>query len=172
MKRNFFRTCLPLESYRNHARNVRNQTVPLLFFFRRRKITRSEVLGSGIDEIHEAGTAVELGEEDSGMSLSFGALDPLQARSNAAALATSFSQHSATIATHPHLCSTLVKLLLSSSRLFSGCLIISPDAFLLCFGNFEGDGMEWNGMVERGRGKERIYRWLVLGMVGESPVVL
>jgi hypothetical protein len=87
-------------------------------FFKRRKITRSEVLGPGIDEIHEASTAVELGKEDGGVTLGLGALDPLQARSNAAALAASFPQHTASIATHPHLCSTLVKLPLSSSVSF------------------------------------------------------
>ena len=48
------------------------------------------MFGAGGDEVDEAGAAVELGEEDGGMALCFGAFDPLQTRSNAAVLATSF----------------------------------------------------------------------------------
>jgi hypothetical protein len=56
----------------------------------KKQITRAEVVGTGIDEIQEAGAAVTLGKEDGGVRLGFGALDPLQAWSNAAALATPF----------------------------------------------------------------------------------
>lgn len=31
--------------------------------------TRAEVVGAGIDEVHEAGAAVKLGEEDGGVGL-------------------------------------------------------------------------------------------------------
>jgi hypothetical protein len=61
------------------------------------------VAGARVDEIQEAGAAVELGKEDGGVSLGLRALDPLQARSDAAGLAASFPEHSASIATHPHL---------------------------------------------------------------------
>lgn len=49
------------------------------------------MIGAGIDEIYKAGATVKLGEEDGGVSLGFRVLDPLQTRSNAAALVTSFS---------------------------------------------------------------------------------
>jgi hypothetical protein len=35
-------------------------------------------LGDGSDEGHEAGTAEELGDEDNGVALRLGAIDPLQ----------------------------------------------------------------------------------------------
>lgn len=49
--------------------------------------TGAEMRRAGIDEVHEAGAAVELGEEDGGVGLWFGALDPLQTRPYTAILA-------------------------------------------------------------------------------------
>ena len=56
----------------------------------------------GIDEVDEAGAAVELGEEECGVGLRLRGFDPLQARSDWAVAAASFSQHSATVAAQPH----------------------------------------------------------------------
>lgn len=42
--------------------------------------TGSLGLGDVGDEGHEAGAAEELGDEDGGVTLGFGSLDPLQAR--------------------------------------------------------------------------------------------
>ena len=67
-----------------------------------RGLTRAEVVGAGVDEVHEAGAAVELGEEDSGVGLGLGAFDPLKARPNAAVLATPLAEYSTSITTHPH----------------------------------------------------------------------
>lgn len=64
--------------------------------------TWTEALGAGVDEVDEAGAAVELGEEDGGIGLRLGTLDPQQAWADAAALAASLSQNSATVAAHPH----------------------------------------------------------------------
>lgn len=57
---------------------------------------------AGVDEVHEASTAIELGEEDGGVCLRFRALDPLQTGSDAAVLTATFSEHPASVATHPH----------------------------------------------------------------------
>lgn len=40
-------------------------------------LTRTEVFGSRVDEIHEASTAVKLSQKHSGVGLGLGALDPL-----------------------------------------------------------------------------------------------
>ena len=57
---------------------------------------------AGVDEVHEAGSAVELGEENGGIGLGLGALDPLEAGADAAVLAAALAEDSAPIAAHPH----------------------------------------------------------------------
>lgn len=69
---------------------------------KRKILTRTEVFGAGVDEVHEAGAAVELGEENGGVCLGLGTLNPLQARPDAAILAAAFAEYSASITTHPH----------------------------------------------------------------------
>lgn len=66
------------------------------------KLTRAMVFGAGVDEVHESSAAIKLGEEDSGVGLRLRALDPLKTRPNTTIFATTFSEYSATIATHPH----------------------------------------------------------------------
>lgn len=57
---------------------------------------------TSVDEVHEARTAVKLSKENSGISLRFRGLDPLKARPYATILATTFAQHSTSVAAHPH----------------------------------------------------------------------
>lgn len=57
---------------------------------------------TSVDEVHESGTAIELGKEDSSVGLGLRALDPLQTRPYTAILAAPLSQYSASIAAHPH----------------------------------------------------------------------
>lgn len=42
--------------------------------------TRAEDVGAGVDEVDEAGTAVEFGEEDGGVGLGLRGVDPMKAR--------------------------------------------------------------------------------------------
>lgn len=60
------------------------------------------MFGAGVDEVHESGAAVELGEENGGVCLGFRALNPLQARPDAAIFAAALSEYSASITAHPH----------------------------------------------------------------------
>lgn len=60
------------------------------------------MLGASSDEINETGTAIEFGEKDGGVGLSFGVRNPLKTRPYDAAVATSLPQNSASIAAHPH----------------------------------------------------------------------
>ena len=60
------------------------------------------MVGDRVDEVHKACAAIELGEEDGGIGLRLGALDPLQTGADAAVLAAPLAQHAASIATHPH----------------------------------------------------------------------
>ncbi|XP_058221184.1 uncharacterized protein LOC131331315 [Rhododendron vialii] len=46
--------------------------------------TRAEVVGAGIDEVVEAGAAVEFGKEDGGIRLRIGGFDPVKAGSETA----------------------------------------------------------------------------------------
>lgn len=62
----------------------------------------TEVLGTGIDEIDEAGAAVEFGEKKSGVGLTLGAFNPLKARSDGAVFAAAFAQDAASVAAHTH----------------------------------------------------------------------
>lgn len=64
--------------------------------------TRAEVVGSGVDEVHEAGAAVEFGEEDGGVCLGLGGFDPLEAGPDAAVVAAALAEDAATVAAHPH----------------------------------------------------------------------
>ena len=60
------------------------------------------MLGAGVDEVEKARAAVELGEEDGGVGLRFGAPDPLKAGPDGAVIAAALAKDSASIATHPH----------------------------------------------------------------------
>lgn len=60
------------------------------------------MFGSSVDEVHESGAAVKLGEEDGGVGLRFGALYPLQTGSDATILTAAFAKYSASITAHPH----------------------------------------------------------------------
>lgn len=66
------------------------------------KLTRADVVGAGIDEVLEAGAAVELGEEDGGVRLGFRGFDPLEAGSDGAVVAAAFAEDSASITADPH----------------------------------------------------------------------
>jgi len=54
------------------------------------------------NEGHEAGTAEEFGDEDSGVALSLGGFDPLQTRAQHTGLAASLSKNAAPVATHAY----------------------------------------------------------------------
>lgn len=60
------------------------------------------MIGAGVDEIKEASAAIELGEKDSDIGLSFRASDPLQARLDAAVFTAAFAEDPASIAAHTH----------------------------------------------------------------------
>lgn len=62
----------------------------------------TEILGTGIDEIDEAGAAVEFGEKKSGVGLTLGAFNPQKARSDGAVFAAAFAQDAASIAAYTH----------------------------------------------------------------------
>jgi hypothetical protein len=62
--------------------------------------TRPLVFGDGGDEGEQAGAAEELGDEDGGVALGFGGVDPLEARAQHAGLAAALAQHPATVAAH------------------------------------------------------------------------
>lgn len=66
------------------------------------KLTRAEMVRTGVDEVHKAGAAVELGEKNGGVGLRFRALNPVQTGANTAIFAATFAKYSATITTHPH----------------------------------------------------------------------
>jgi len=61
------------------------------------------VIGTGVDEVHESSTAIELGEKDSCVSLRFRRFDPSQTRPYTTILTTPFPKNSASITAHPHL---------------------------------------------------------------------
>jgi hypothetical protein len=69
---------------------------------KKRWITRTEMLGAGIDEVNEASATIELGEEDGGVGLGLGGFDPLKAGSDGTTVAAAFAEDSAAITTHPH----------------------------------------------------------------------
>lgn len=62
------------------------------------------MFGAGVDEIHEAGAAVEFGKEDGGIGLRFGGLDPLKAGADGAVVAAALAEDSTPITAHPHFC--------------------------------------------------------------------
>jgi len=55
------------------------------------ELTRAEMRRAGIDEVEEAGSAVEFGEEEGGVGLRFRGFDPIKTRSDAAIFAASFA---------------------------------------------------------------------------------
>lgn len=88
------------------------------------------MIGTGVDEVHESSTAIELGEKHGCVCLRFGRFDPSQTRSYATILTTPFSQDSASITAHSHrFC-----LALDSDVLFPFCIL---GAFV---GSGYGDG--------------------------------
>lgn len=60
------------------------------------------MLRTGFDEVEEASTAIELGQEESSIGLRIRGLDPLKTRSNDAVLTAAFTQDSAAITAHLH----------------------------------------------------------------------
>lgn len=60
------------------------------------------MLGSSIDEVEKASTAVELGQEKSGIGLGFRGLDPLNAGSDFALVTAPFAKDPTPIAAAPH----------------------------------------------------------------------
>ena len=62
--------------------------------------TRSLRLGDSGDEGEESGAAEELGDEDGGVALRVGGVDPLQAWPQHAAVTAPLPQHPATVAAH------------------------------------------------------------------------
>lgn len=62
--------------------------------------TRALAIRHGTDEAHEACTAEKLGHKHSGVSLRFGALYPLKARTEDTSVAATFAQNATTVATH------------------------------------------------------------------------
>nr|GMD00065.1 hypothetical protein TorRG33x02_097470 [Ipomoea batatas] len=75
-----------------------------LYFIRKYNIsiTRAEVFRAGVDEVEEAGAAVEFGEEDGGVGLGVGGFDPLEARLNGAFFTATFPENPASVTAHPH----------------------------------------------------------------------
>ena len=64
--------------------------------------TWAEVGRGGVEEVEEAGAAVEFGEEEGGVGLRFGREDPLEARANGAVIGATFSENPATVAAESH----------------------------------------------------------------------
>jgi hypothetical protein len=62
--------------------------------------TRPLVFGDGGDEGEQSGAAEELGDEDGGVALGLGGVDPLETRAQHAGLAAALAQHPATVAAH------------------------------------------------------------------------
>jgi hypothetical protein len=58
--------------------------------------------GAGIDEVEEAGAAVEFGEEDGGVGLGLRGFDPVKAWTEAAVVAASFPEDPAGVTACPH----------------------------------------------------------------------
>uniref|UniRef100_A0A804Q4T7 Uncharacterized protein n=1 Tax=Zea mays TaxID=4577 RepID=A0A804Q4T7_MAIZE len=61
------------------------------------------VVGRGGQQVEQPRAAVELGEEDGGVCLRLGAVDPLQAGADGAGVAAALAQDAAAVAAHPHL---------------------------------------------------------------------
>ena len=57
---------------------------------------------AGIDEVDEAGAAVELGKEYGGVGLRFWGFDPVQACSKDALIAAPLAEYPAGVTTRPH----------------------------------------------------------------------
>ena len=62
--------------------------------------TWSLAFGDGVDEAKHSGAAEEFGDEDGGMALGFGGVDPLEGGAEDAGVTASFPQDSAAIAAH------------------------------------------------------------------------
>ena len=60
------------------------------------------MIGAGIDEINEASSAVEFGEEEGGVGLGLGGFDPLKTRPDGAAFTAAFAKNSASITADTH----------------------------------------------------------------------
>lgn len=60
------------------------------------------MVGAGIDQVNEASSAVEFGEEESGVGLGLRGFDPLKTGSDGAALAAAFTKNTASITAHTH----------------------------------------------------------------------
>jgi hypothetical protein len=64
--------------------------------------TWAESLGRGFNEVDEASTTIELGQEESGIGLRISGFDPLKTRSNGTVIIATFTQDPAAIAAHSH----------------------------------------------------------------------
>lgn len=57
---------------------------------------------TGIDEVDETGSAIELGEEEGGIGLGVRGFDPLKTGSDGAALVAALAEDTAPITAEPH----------------------------------------------------------------------
>lgn len=60
------------------------------------------MIRADVDEVHEASSAVELSQENSGIGLRLGGFDPLKTWFDTTIFTTTFAEDSASITTHPH----------------------------------------------------------------------
>lgn len=60
------------------------------------------MLGTGFNEVDEAGAAIEFGKKESSIGLSIRGFDPIKARLDDAVITAAFAQDSTPVATHPH----------------------------------------------------------------------
>lgn len=86
--------------FNQNARKIKSKTKSKIK--NKRELTRTEMIRTSVDEVHETSTAIELSEKNGSVSLRFRGLDPLQTRSNTAIFTATFAKYSATITTHPH----------------------------------------------------------------------
>jgi hypothetical protein len=75
-------------------KNVRREVVYAV------RVTWSLALRDGVDEADHASAAEELGDEDGGVALGFGGVDPEEGGAEDAGVAAALAQDAATIATH------------------------------------------------------------------------
>lgn len=88
------------------------------------------MIRASIDEVEEAGAAVELGKEDGGVGLGFRGLDPVKTRLDAAFFTAAFPENPASIAAHPH--DEWLRLSLSEPEFLVGLLIMEDLVWLRC----------------------------------------
>ena len=87
--------------------------------------TWSLAFGDGVDEAKHSGAAEEFGDEERGVALGLGRLDPLQARTQHASFAATLAQHSASVATHDDGQSILIDVLKGPLQMLASSMINS-----------------------------------------------